>query len=211
MTMMAMFPLGSVLMPGRLLTLHVFEPRYVELVQHCLAADSHEFGVVLITRGSEVGGGDQRCDVGTVAQMVQVAQTPDGRYAVVALGTRRIRVERWLPDDPFPIAEVSDFDDADGGDQLHSTAVGRAVSDLAAKVRRAAALALELGDPVGDPGDAISPDPELASHQLAAMAPVADSDRYRVLCVPGTSERLSLLGEMVDDIDELLQFRLRAP
>ncbi|MEI8240684.1 MAG: LON peptidase substrate-binding domain-containing protein, partial [Actinomycetota bacterium] len=94
-TTMPMFPLGSVLMPGRLLTLHVFEPRYLALVHACLDAEAHEFGVVLIERGNEVGGGEQRLDVGTVARMMEVAQTDDGRYAVLAIGTRRIVVPQW--------------------------------------------------------------------------------------------------------------------
>ena len=55
-----MFPLGSVLLPGAMLPLHVFEPRYRRLVQDCVAEASHEFGVALIERGFEVGGGDFR-------------------------------------------------------------------------------------------------------------------------------------------------------
>ncbi|MEN3314917.1 MAG: uncharacterized protein V7605_1151, partial [Acidimicrobiaceae bacterium] len=54
-----MFPLGTVLFPGLALPLHVFEPRYQSLVQACLDGDGH-FGIVLIERGSEVGGGDVR-------------------------------------------------------------------------------------------------------------------------------------------------------
>src|SRR4051794_29363897 len=106
MALMPMFPLGSVLLPGAVLPLHVFEPRYRTLVDACLAADEHEFGVVLIDRGHEVGGGDVRRRAGTVARMMQVAELEAGRYAVVAVGTRRIRVERWLDDDPYPRADV---------------------------------------------------------------------------------------------------------
>ena len=80
-----MFPLGTVLFPGAVLPLHVFEPRYRALVRDCLAGD-REFGVVLIERGSEVGGGDVRVEVGTVARIVQVAEPPDGR---VGAGHRR--------------------------------------------------------------------------------------------------------------------------
>lgn len=58
MAVMPMFPLGTVLLPGAILPLHVFEPRYQQLVRDCLDAPEHEFGVVLIDRGSEVGGGD---------------------------------------------------------------------------------------------------------------------------------------------------------
>ena len=95
-----MFPLGTVLYPYAMLPLHVFETRYRIMVRECLRTDQ-EFGVVLIERGSEVGGGDVRFDTGTIARIVQAAELPDGRYALASVGTKRIRVERWLPDDPL--------------------------------------------------------------------------------------------------------------
>ena len=68
-----MFPLGSVLLPGGLLPLHVFEPRYRDMIRDCLRSDDEpEFGQVLITHGWETGGGDDRALVGTVARMMQV-------------------------------------------------------------------------------------------------------------------------------------------
>lgn len=108
MTTMAMFPLGSPLFPGGALPLQVFEPRYRAMMKHCL---QHEpvFGVALITRGREVGGGDQRSMVATAARIEQIAEWPDGRYSLLAVGFRRLRIQRWLPDDPFPWAEVSDW------------------------------------------------------------------------------------------------------
>ena len=68
--------------------------------------NDYEFGVVLIERGSEVGGGDVRFDVGTIARVVQAAELPDGRYSLATVGLRRFRVVEWLPDDPFPQAEI---------------------------------------------------------------------------------------------------------
>src|SRR5918995_5057301 len=110
-----MFPLQTVLLPGAVLPLHVFEPRYRQLVIDCLADDTGEpeFGVTLIERGNEVGGGDQRADVGVVARMVQVEALPGGRYALVAVGTSRLRVNAWLPDDPYPLADIDEWRDLD--------------------------------------------------------------------------------------------------
>ncbi|MEY2416532.1 MAG: uncharacterized protein QOH53_1866, partial [Ilumatobacteraceae bacterium] len=135
-----MFPLGTVLLPGVVLPLHVFEPRYLQLVRDCVEATEHEFGVVLIDRGSEVGGGDTRADVGVVAAMLQVAALDGGRFAVVTVGTRRFRVSSWLPDDPYPRADVEEWPDGSAGvstERLEATA-GRA--------RRCAGLAVEMGD-----------------------------------------------------------------
>src|SRR5438477_8255812 len=105
-----MFPLGTVLLPYAHLPLHIFEPRYRALVKDVLAGDG-EFGVVLIERGHEVGGGDARFPVGTVARVVQTAELPDGRWLVDAVGTERFRVTEWLPEDPYPQALIEPVDD----------------------------------------------------------------------------------------------------
>ena len=105
-----MFPLGTVLLPFAHLPLHIFEPRYRALVKDVLAGEG-EFGVVLIERGHEVGGGDVRFRVGTVARIVQSAELPDGRWLVDAVGTERFRIAEWLPEDPYPQALVEALDD----------------------------------------------------------------------------------------------------
>lgn len=204
MAVLPMFPLGSVLLPGDVLPLHVFEPRYRALIRSCLTAEVPEFGVVLIERGSEVGGGDLRRTVGTAAQLVQLAETPDGRYAAIAVGTRRIKVKAWLPDDPYPLADVDDWPDGDD-DEIDTAALALS---LEARVRAAAALAAELGDQVGSPTDDLSPDPLVASYQLVTMAPVGAADRYNLLCQPGPLARLERLQALLADVEAVLQFRL---
>lgn len=200
-----MFPLGSVLVPGGVLSLHVFEPRYRELVQHVLAAEEPDFGVVLIDRGSEVGGGDVRRTVGTVARIAQVGQTDDGRYAVIAVGIARFRVNAWLPDDPFPLADVDTWLDDDELPELDLlvTTVQRA--------RRAAALATELGDAAGDANSELSDDPLFASYQLIDLAPVGAADAYDLLCATSAAARVTALATLLDDIEAAQAFRLQAP
>ena len=75
---MPMFPLGGVLMPGGTLPLHIFEPRYQQLLIDALEGDRC-FGVVLISRGSEVGGGEVRNSVGTIAHIDDYQRFDDGR------------------------------------------------------------------------------------------------------------------------------------
>lgn len=206
MAVMAMFPLGSVLLPGAVLPLHVFEERYRALVRDCLEAPEHEFGVTMIARGSEVGGGDQRTDVGVVARMLQVAEMDDGRYAVVCVGTRRITVRTWLPDDPYPLADVDDWPD----DEPDDPSLDERLVPSIARVRRAAALAVELGDAAGDPGADVGDDPLLATYHLVALAPIGPADSYRLLCAPSPAARLDLLDQVLDDVEPMLQFRLRS-
>jgi Lon protease-like protein len=202
-----MFPLGSVLLPGAVLPLHVFEPRYRALVAHCIESDDHEFGVTLIERGSEVGGGDRRTVVGTVARMVQVAELEDGRYAVICVGTRRIRVNAWLPDDPYPLADVDEWPD----DEAELYRLDDRIAVTAGRVRRACALANELGDSTADPSADIADEPVQATYQLAAMAPVGPADVHALLSSPGPLARLDLLDHLLDDVEVVLQFRLSEP
>ncbi len=207
MTVMPMFPLGNVLVPGGVLQLHVFEPRYQALVKDCVAADDHEFGVVLIDRGHEVGGGDMRRTVGTVARMVQVAELDDGRYAVIAIGVRRIRVNAWLPDDPYPLADVDDWPDLDDTDQ-DSAEMLQAVT---ARARRAAALALELGDEGNEPGSELDDDLMVASYQLIDLAPICSADGYDLLQASGPLARMKLLDELLVGVEAINTFRLQNP
>jgi uncharacterized protein len=206
---MPMFPLGSVLFPSLYLPLHVFEPRYRALVQRCLEGDS-EFGVVLIERGWEVGGGDVRTGVGTVARILQVAETDDGRYALGTLGTRRIRVVRWLEDDPYPRAVVEDHDDVgDGGLDDVRSSLGAALP----KLRRLHAQRAELGEPAVplDRLDQIDPDgdPVLASYQASALALLGPADAQSLLAEPGPAARLARLHALLDDELEVLALRLQ--
>lgn len=208
-----MFPLGSVLLPSVFLPLQLFEPRYRQLIRDCLDGD-REFGVVLIERGSEVGGGDVRADVGTVARVIEAHELDDGRWAVGAVGTRRFRVVRWLDDDPYPRADVEDWDDPDALD--HPGDGSRPidadpVSELAAVVgtlRRVLALASELGDDAAHATQELSPDPSLASYQIAALSPIGPLDRQALLSIPGSAERLARLAALLAEEETFLNVRL---
>lgn len=197
-----MFPLGTVLLPSVAIPLHVFEPRYRTLVRDCLAGD-REFGVVLIARGSEVGGADERTDVGTVARILEAAELPDGRWAIGAVGVRRLRVRSWLPDDPYPRAEVDGWPDPEPGPD-HGVALERTVATL----RRTLALAAEAGDHAAPATIELSEDPVLAGYQVAAVAPIGPHDRQRLLAATTPDDRLDALDEMLREALEVLQLRL---
>lgn len=204
-----MFPLSTVLFPGGLLPLHVFEPRYRAMVADCLASEPHVFGVVLIARGSEVGGGDTRTDVGTVARIDALSRAEDGRYELLAKGTRRLRVLEWGVDDPYPVADVELLDDA--------TAPEPALVEASAAVSRVEALLSELGQTVtvtvtggGGAGPGTGPglgagDPTWA---LCHRLPCGPLDRQRLLATDDPVARMALLtdmaGELAQDLVRLL-------
>jgi Lon protease-like protein len=204
---MPMFPLGSVLFPSLALPLHVFEPRYRAMTKHLLTEGVEpEFGVVLIDRGSEVGGDDVRRDVGTVARLREAAELPDGRWALLAVGVRRVHVVEWLPDDPWPRAVVEDLREVAPDDE--SATADRWAAVLPA-LRRVLGLAAELGEAAVAATIELSEDPALGSFQAAAVAPLGPADQYRLLAATGVDERLALLSALLDEQAELLEARLR--
>jgi Lon protease-like protein len=206
MAVMPMFPLGMVLLPGGILPLHVFEPRYREMIVDCLKEEGEpEFGQALITHGPDAGGGDERSMVGTVAQMVQIEALDEERYSLVTVGTRRIRINTWLPDDPYPLADVDDWPD----DEPDPAGLAVAVAATHGRVRAALALAAELGDVHTDLAESeISDDPLVATYHLASLAPIGPADRFRLLASSGPMARLDVLDDVLDDVEAMLKFRL---
>ena len=201
-----MFPLGTVLFPYSSQSLHVFEPRYRSLTETCLRGDGR-FGVVLIERGSEIGGGDTRFGIGTVARIVEAARTPDGRYLLATVGTERFRVRRWLTDDPYPRAEVDLVDEP------------RQVAPRAAEVRanverllgRVYSLRAELGEPVPTLDvSRFDPEPTRASFEAASLAPIGPLDAQRLLELDDPCDRFDRLVSLLSDEAELLELRLAA-
>ena len=207
-----MFPLGNTLLPGELLPLKVFEPRYRQLVLDCLAAEVAEFGVVLIERGSEVGGGDARTSVGTIARIVRVLPLGGGRFDVAAVGTRRVNVLEWLADDPYPRADVEEWPEpvapttsrcAGSSSDFGSVSKLRAPSSARWHGRTSGDRRLPKRAPVE-----LSDDVVRATYQLAARAPIGPADRHRLLAAPTVDSRLEALGAALDDAEAMLRFRL---
>lgn len=204
---LAMFPLETALMPGQDLPLRIFEPRYGALVRHCL--DSGDpFGVVLISRGREVGGGDSRCDVGVLARIIECVDQGAGRYGLQCRTGERIRVCEWLPDDPYPRARVTPWPD-EPGDEVSPAQLldveDRAVA-LFERIAGAGGITLPGRDVM------LGHDPDAPAGErlfaLASRIPIGTADRYTVLSAPTAAERLVALREAVNAIAEVVEFQL---
>jgi uncharacterized protein len=184
MTTMPMFPLASVLFPGMPMALRVFEDRYLLMMSRVLQQDIPEFGIVLIERGSEAGGGEQRFGIGTVAHITQMET--DGRtLGLVVRGTRRIEVTQWLEDHPHPQADVRDIPELQWSDAL------RPLREEAERVvRRTLAQASEFTEPLWPAEVSISDDPVESSWQLAGVAPIGSLDQVRLLRAATAEELL---------------------
>ena len=200
-----MFPLGSVLLPGMALLLRVFEPRYRVMMEEVLAADPPRFGVVLIERGSEVGGGDVRTDVGCTAVVRASEELGDGQLALLAVGEERIRVERWLPDDPHPRAVVRAWPDA----QEDGAPEAAELTTLAAEALDLARAAAELSGAHLPEDLELSPDANRLVYELATLTPLGPLDRLRVLAAPELGARIAVLSDLVMEQRILIEARRR--
>ena len=198
-----MFPLGTVLLPGQILPLHIFEDRYQLMMRVVQDAQPPIFGIVLIERGSEVGGSDIRTSVGTCARVLRMHVLDEGRIAIIVGGTNRLRVEEWLPDDPFPQARIVDFPDvvtegdAETVEHLHSTH------------RRVCALATEMGIGHFSASAAESDDPSLALFTMITESPLGVLDRQRLLESRTLSDRVRLFAELLHSLEEMLLMEIR--
>jgi Lon protease-like protein len=190
---MAMFPLGSVLLPAMPLRLRVFEERYLLMLSELVAAQEARFGVVLIERGWEVGGGDHRFGLGTVAEILHVG-AEDGVVGLVAQGGRRFEIVQWLDDAPHPRAEVRELPDLTWDERLEPLRV-----ETEHLVRRTLAEASEFAETGWSPDVELSDDPVERCWQLAGVAPLGELDRLTLLRAASVEELLTRTAELTRD------------
>ncbi len=204
---LAMFPLESALLPDEDLPLRIFEPRYSAMVRQCI--DSGDpFGVVLISRGREVGGGEGRCEVGVLARITECVDHGEGRYSVQCRTGERIRVAQWLPDDPFPRANVTLWPDEPGEPVVpaHLLDLEDRAMALFERIAEARDVALPDREVLLGRDGGVNPGQRL--FELASRIPIGTADRYTVLATPSAADRRDALSEALDAIAEIVEFQL---
>ncbi len=199
MPVMPMFPLSTVLFPAMPLSLRIFEERYLKLLGDLMFDANPEFGVVLIERGPEIGGGETRLGIGTLASVTDIG-TLDQFYGLESNGTQRFRVNAWLPDDPYPMADIDFIPDLVWNESLTPARV-----HLETKVRNLLAFASEFGDLQYGPETEISDDPMDACWQLAGMLPVGGLDQVDLLQSQSAEELISRTYDLAISLDEALK------
>jgi len=184
-----LFPLGTVLYPGLLLPLHIFEDRYRRLVRDLLDGPGPQrFGVVAIRKGRETGvdGISALHKIGCVAALRQVAEHDDGRFDLVTVGTQRFRLLELDDSLPYLQGEVEMLAE-DAGEET-------AAAVSAEAVRRGFrsyldALAARGANQVSVPD--LPDDPVVLSYLVAASVIIDLSDRQALLAEPDAAARLA--------------------
>jgi Lon protease-like protein len=210
---LAMFPLEAAVLPDQDLPLRIFEPRYSALVRHCVGT-GEPFGVVLISRGREVGGGESRSDVGTLTRITESVDHGGGHYELRCRTGERIRVSEWLPDDPHPRATVRGWPDEPGNPVTEAQFLDVEDRVMALFERIAAARGARLpgrdvvlGYSEADTGGT-SREAGQRLFALASRIPIGTADRYAVLAAPSAADRLAALSEAVESLAEMVEFQL---
>lgn len=184
-----LFPLGTVLYPGLLLPLHIFEDRYRRLVRDLLAGPApRRFGVVAIRKGRETGieGISALHEIGCTATLRRVTEREDGRFDLVAIGTQRFRLGELDDSMPYLQGEV-DLLAEETGDETAARLAARAVRE--GFVTYLDALAARGGTAVSIPE--LPEEPVLLSYLVAASMIVDVSDKQILLDAPDAARRLA--------------------
>ncbi len=195
-----MFPLEHPVLPGQLIPLQLFEPRYLALAEHLRGELEADFGIVGIERGREVGGDDVRADAGVVVRVLEMGDLPDGRVSLLAVGTRRIRVNEWLGDAPYPRAMVTDWPDdvVEEGLEIAAANLASAVHALLDAARRNQP-GLEVEVPAIDPDHL-----DTSIWRLITFSGLGPLDTAALLRTPDPIIRSARACAIIDERRELL-------
>jgi uncharacterized protein len=188
-----LFPLNTVLFPGMPLPLHIFEPRYREMIGVCSSED-RPFGVVLIREGMEVGEPAQPFEVGTLAKIVAVDQLQDGRMNIVTVGTTRFHLLGYSAEKkPYIVGDVEPLAD-EPAEQEAARALSQEVGPI---VQRYVALTQAAAEQELTPLQLPS-DPEEVSYLVGAVLRIRNRERQRLLEMQSTLQRLTREREILD-------------
>jgi len=172
-SLLPLFPLELVLLPGMLQPLHIFEPRYKQMIGECLAEKS-QFGIVRLKE-------DGIAEVGCTAEILEVVKTyPDGRMDIVSQGRERFQVTGVHQDMPYLRAEV----------QILPDAPGRPAAGEAAQAVKLHADILALA---GDTTEALDPQDAHLSFHLAGSLPLDLDFKQMLLSTASEAKRIQVV------------------
>lgn len=187
MTELPLFPLSTVLFPGGVLPLRIFETRYVDMVGRCMR-ESSPFGVVLIRAGAEVGEVADMAQLGATARIVDFSKLPDGLLGITCRGERKFHLlRRWQRSDGLHLGEIEYLAEE------QAAAVPKEYEHLADLLRK---VLPELGEPYASMAGDFS-DASWVGCRLAEILPLTPTDKLSLLEIDVPVERLARLNSLV--------------
>ena len=181
---MPLFPLNAVLFPGMVLPLHIFEPRYREMINRCVDEEI-PFGAVLIQDGYEVGGTAKPHTIGTAARILKVENTTDGTMNITCVGMQRFRILELDHSHSYLSAKVAQFPVVNGSTKAAMNMVHRVrpkIFEYVSLLSQASQTELKL--------DRLPEDPTTLAFLVAIALQVDNADKQELLAMPGVPEML---------------------
>lgn len=197
-----LFPLRTVLFPGQTLPLHIFEPRYRQMIADCLETD-RTFGVVLIREGQEVGGSAEPYDVGTTALIQDVERLDDGRMNIVTVGHERFRIEDYDSEDkPYLLGRVAPWPwhDESVAEPGLNQVVQRRLDRYVELFAKAAETDIRL--------EITAQHPATLAVLAAVVIQVSPEQKQALLEIPSVNELLRHLDQLLRQENQALQIML---
>jgi Lon protease-like protein len=182
--MLPLFPLSEVLFPGMLLPLHIFEPRYRLMIRRCVS-EKIPFGVVLISRGQEVGPGAEFFNVGTTARITRVQRAEDGRLYIASVGDQRFRILETNTEQPYLQGQVEMIPEQPGENDLLDRLTEQALAGLS-NYLRAITGSNELGESLREKDLS----PQRLSYTIGTLLQIDRAEKQAILEIPTTTARL---------------------
>lgn len=192
-----MFPLGTVIFPGLVVPLHIFEDRYRALVREMIAIEDpaeRVFGVTAIREGYEVGdhGAQSLHRIGTLVQLTEVEAYDDGRFDIEIVGRQRLIVDEMEPAGEYPAGEVTlldeEIDDLAAEEGLRTTGVFERYRELLGSLRGGPVLAGDMPQ-----------DPVHLGWTLAGTCLLTLDQRQDLLAAEPVSERLAMIRHQLSE------------
>jgi uncharacterized protein len=193
-----LFPLNTVLFPGALLPLHIFEERYKQMIARCID-EQRPFGVLLIRRGDEAGETAEPFDIGTTAHIARIDELEEGKMDLVCLGGKRFRTVRLVSEEPYLTGEIEFLSSTSTDDPKAKELSDDAGSLFAEYVRLYLAISNQWARSVEMPGE-----PDGLADFIGARLGVAPQVKQRLLEELSARTRLALevqiLGEAIREM-----------
>jgi len=189
-----LFPLPVVLFPGVPLPLHIFEPKYRQMLTDIRAGNSL-FGLSYFDATTSSNAVPPAGHVGCVAEVTETQSFPDGRSNILTVGVIRYRIEKYVErGDPYLVARISFFEDDEEDDAL----LVDSARDVADTFTRIAQAVRTINDERAGLPDISNTEPQRLSFLVAAAMEIEVDVKQELLELRSTSERLQRLREMLN-------------
>jgi ATP-dependent Lon protease len=188
-----LFPLPVVLFPGVPLPLHIFEPRYRQMLLD-IRLGKNLFGLAYFDSTSSEDENPPTGHVGCVAEVTETQSFPDGRSNILTLGVIRYRIDSYVDHgDPYLVAQVTYFEDDEEDEEM----LAAPTKDVAETFTRIAQAVRTINDERATLPDISNTEPQRLSFLVAAAMEIDAEVKQELLELRSTSERLERLRAML--------------